>query len=117
MASTLSDPSTALGASLESLALLEEVTDNVDLLGASLNQDLDEAAATLNVVDVYFALPGRPGMLTVRVPFDSNWTAQAFYAIGVKQALVQGIYDGLASKDDLPRGPVGEPVPQPGTPF
>jgi hypothetical protein len=117
MASTASDPSTALGASLESLALLETLTDDVDLLGASLNQDLDSAGDTFDVVDVYFRLPGRPGMLTVRVPFDSNWTAQAFYALGVKQALVNGIYDGLASKADLPRGPVGAPVPQPGTPF
>ncbi len=114
MASTAYDTPTALAGALDSLALLETLTDQVILLGANLNQDVADDGTLIDVVDVYFSLPGRPGFLTSRVPFESNWQAIAFYYIGVKQALVEGIYEGLASKAELPPGPIGPPIPQPG---
>lgn len=115
MASTASDPSTALGASLEALSLIEASTDQVEIKGALLNQELSADGSTDDVVDVYWALPGRPGLFTSRVPFVRNWMAIAFAYIGVKQAIVRGIYAGLASKDDLPSGAIGPPLPAPGT--
>lgn len=115
--STAFDTPTALEGALSSLSLLEQSTDEVEILGALPNQDVDESGALIDVVDVYWSLPGRPGFFTSRVGFDLNWQAQAFFWIGVKQALVRGIYAGLASKADLPAGPVGAPVPQPGVPF
>jgi hypothetical protein len=117
VASTVSDPSSALGASLDSLALLETTTDQVTLLGVSLNQDVAADGSLDDVVEVYWSIPSRPGSFTTSVPFAANWQAIAFYWIGVEQAIVNGIYDGLASKADLPAGPVGTPVPRPGTPF
>src|SRR6058998_1152316 len=103
-ASMASDPSSALNASLDALELIETLTDRVLIEGASLNQDEDEAGNQLDEVDVYWRLTGRPGIFTSRVPFLRNWPAIAFYYIGVKQALVQAIYDGLPNKAALPGG-------------
>lgn len=115
MASTLYEPDSAIGAALDSLNLLEQSTDQVAILGASLNQDVDETGELFDVVDIYWSIPERPGTFTTRVPFLRNWLAVAFAYIGVKQAYVRAIYDGLASKADIPGGVVGPPGPVPGT--
>lgn len=114
MASTGFDVPSALQAAFDSLVLLETTTDEVLLQGALYNQDVNEDGSLRDVIDLYWILPGRPGFFTSRVGADENWQAQAFFQIGVKQALVRGIYDELASKDDLPSGPIGEPLPPPG---
>lgn len=115
MASTDFDPGTALGSSLDALNLIEQSTDGVEIVGASLNQDVDSGGALIDVIDVYWRIPLRGGTFTTRAPFVSNWPAIAFFYIGVKQAMVRGIYAGLASKDELPSGPIGQPIPTPGT--
>lgn len=114
MASTAFSTPSALDAALASLGLLETLTDTVELQGALLNQDVDADGVLIDVVDIYWRLPGRPGFFTSRVPLEENWQAIAFFYIGVKQALVRAIYDGLASKDDIPGGPVGPPIVGPG---
>ena len=114
MASTGYDPTTILGAALQSLDALEADTDHAHILGASLNQELDAAGAMADTVEVYWGLFGRPGVFTTRVPWDQNWLAIAFDYIGLKAALVQAIYDGLPSKDAIPAGPTGGTIPGPG---
>src|SRR5258705_12998661 len=114
MASTGFDVPSALQASFDSLALLETTTDQVLLQGALYNQDVEPDGSLRDVIDIYWTLPGRPGFFISRVGADANWQAQAFYQIGVKQALVRGIYDGLPDKSALPSGPIGPPLPAPG---
>src|SRR5438067_1993131 len=98
MASTAFDVPSALQAAFDSLALLEQTTDEVFLQGALYNQDVNEDGSLDDVIDLYWTLPGRPGFFTSRVGADVNWQAQAFFQIGVKQALVRGIYDELPDK-------------------
>lgn len=105
------DPLSSFALAVQSLSLLVEETDNVEIVAVLLNEDYDEQGALYDVVDVSFRIRGRGGMFTVHPPFDVNWQAQAFVAIGRKHATVEGIYQGLASKDELPSGPLGEPLP------
>jgi len=114
MASTGSDPTSAIQAGIDALGLLELETDHADIQGFSLNQELDEAGELVDTVELYWSLFGRPGFFTTRVPFDPNWTAIAFAYIGQKLALVRAIYDELPSKDAIPGGPIGPPLPGPG---
>lgn len=110
-----SDAGSSFDAALASLTLFESTYEGVEILSALLNQDYDAAGTLSDVVDVGFRLRGRPGVFSVHPPFEENWIAIAFFRIGLKQAMVEGIYQGLASAAELPAGPIGPPIPMPGT--
>lgn len=116
MGSTGYDPSTLIGAALQSLQLLENDTDHVHLLGSSLNQDFDTGGELVDTVEIYWGLFGRPGVFTTRVPFDINWLAQAYFYIGQKAAYVQRIYDGWPDRNTMPAGVTAPPPTEPTTP-
>jgi len=116
-----------LQSSLASLAALTATVDNVSLTASSLSQTFDDTGNLIDTVELYWNPIGRGGTFTTRVPNVSNWQAIAFYQLGLKHATVEGIYDGLASKDDLPPGPTAPPdtgflpagpgtIPLPGVP-
>jgi hypothetical protein len=117
VASSVSDPGTALGSALASLALLETSTDQVEIMGALLNQDETASGNLRDVIDVYWKLPDKPGIFTTRVPFVVNWLALVFVYIGEKQLQVRAIYDGVVNAAALPRIPIPPGSPVPGQPF
>lgn len=115
MASTGFDPSTTIGAALQSLDLLEQSTDHVQIQGSSLNQEYD-GVDVIDTVEIYWSLYGRPGIFTTRVAWDVNWLAQAFFYVGLKAAMVQRIYDGWPDKNTPPAGIELPPPTEPTTP-
>lgn len=61
-----------------------------------------------------FRIVGLPGTFTVYPLLEDGWQAQGSFQIGIKSAIVSGIYAGLASLKELPKGETGEPAPPPG---
>lgn len=113
MGSTTFDPSTTIGAALQSLDLLEQDTDHVHILGSSLNQEYDTGGELFDTVEIYWSLYGRPGVFTTRVFWDINWLAQAYFQIGMKAAMVQRIYEGWPDRNTMPPGVAGPPPFEP----
>lgn len=105
-----SEPISALEVALDSLTVFEDRFEQVEVVSALLDQQYDEQGELEDIVSVGFRIRGRPGIFSVHPPLDINWQAQAFVAIAGKKLDVEGIYAGLASKAELPRGPVGEPL-------
>lgn len=118
------DPLSAFAAAQQSLTLLEQQFEGVNIEAVLLNEAYDETGALGDVVDVTFTISGRPGMFQVHVPFAINWQALAFVQIGLKHATVEGIYQGLSVPAVIPQPttPGGAPappapIPQPGQPI
>jgi hypothetical protein len=106
----------AFDAAVTSLTLFEDQYEQVEVMSVLLNQEYDDTGTLVDVVDVGWRIRGRPGIFQVHPAYESNWQAIAFFQIGIKHALVEGIYAGLASTADLPTGPVGTTLRPLGTP-
>lgn len=108
-----SNPLTAYAASVEAFSLFEQAFENVSIEAVLLDQDYDAGGVLTDVVDVTFRIIGRPGMFQVHPEYAINWQAQAFVLIGLKHAIVEGIYQGLSEPAIIPQPvtPGGTPVP------
>ena len=107
---------------LSSLALLEAETDGVELLAALPNQEYDTADALVDTIQITCRITGRPGTFSVSVPYDFHWQALAFVAIGQKARVIELIYEGAATMQDVPtvylvpdESNVGNPFVPPGS--
>lgn len=109
--STVDTGSVSIQAALTALSSFEETFEGIRIVGAMLNSDYDANAALYDTVDVQFEIIGRPGVFTVSVPFAINWTAIAFFQIGLKANTVELIYEGAASLNDTPTQLLTQPPP------
>lgn len=86
----------SLEAAVTGLGLTLATYENVELVACLLDQNYDVAGNLVEVVDVSFAINGRPGVFTVYPSFAPSWDAVAVELVTEKWQIVEGIYQGLA---------------------
>lgn len=117
--------SVSIDAALESLSLFEAEFEGINIVGALLNSEYDAAGTLYDTVDVQWEIIGRPGVFTTSVPFALNWTAIAFFYIGLEANTVELIYEGADSLAQTPTVFLAQqapttaptPIPRPGQPI
>jgi hypothetical protein len=87
---------------LASLALIEAEYEGIEILAALPNQGYGDSDALEDTVDVSYRIIGRPGVFTVSVPYEDNWSAIAFFQVGLQANAIELIYEGAASLAEPP---------------
>lgn len=87
---------------LTSLSLIEQEYEGIEVVSALPNEGYDVRGVLGDTIDISFRIIGRPGLLTVSVPYTINWNAVAFFAIGEKAQQVELIYEGATDGTQVP---------------
>jgi hypothetical protein len=98
----LSGSAPAFEDALASLALIEAEYEGIEILAALPNQGYDDSSTLTDTVDVSYRIIGRPGVFTVSVPYEDNWSAIAFFQVGLQANAIELIYEGAASLAEPP---------------
>ncbi len=109
---------------LDALSLIEAQYEGIEIMAALPNQGYDDTGALVDTVDVSYRIIGRPGVFTVSVPYDVNWSAIAFFYVGLQANTIELIYEGAGSLNETPTVLLVQPpsnvppelIPQPGQP-
>lgn len=110
---------------LDALSLIEAQYEGIEIMAALPNQGYDDTGALVDTVDVSYRIIGRPGVFTVSVPYDPNWSAIAFFYVGLQANTIELIYEGASSLNETPTVLLAPPpssvpptrIPQPGQPI
>lgn len=103
---TTTTPTAAVASSfddaLASLSLIESTYDGIEILTALPNQEYDETGALIDTIDLSYRIIGRPGVFVVSVPYVQNWSAIAFFQVGLQANTIELIYEGADSLNETP---------------
>ncbi len=110
---------------LDALSLIEAQHEGIEIMAALPNQGYDDAGALVDTVDVSYRIIGRPGVFTVSVPYEVNWSAIAFFYVGLQANTIELIYEGAPSLAEPPTQLLVPPpsnlppelIPRPGQPI
>ena len=99
------DAPTVLEAAIEAATLFLEAAVAVEIVGILLDQGLDPSDSLVPMVTISYRIRGRPGTLSVQVPYSATWYYDAYPRIAIEAGRVNAIYEGAPNADatfDLP---------------
>ncbi len=117
LGATLTSAPASFADALSSLTLIEAEYAGIEILAALPNQGYDDAGALVDTIDLSYRIKNRPGVFTVSVPNEINWTAIAFFQVGLQANAIELIYEGAPSLAETPTVNLVPPTSSITTPF